>query len=366
MLNLIYNFSINILKGENIMDAKDERLDNLTKESSIDSNLASTIFTFLYVFKIKKFLKECGMSAFNGYKAYFIFACVFILSFLHDNIYSRFVVIRDKFIQKDAIYGFLKVSRHNWELFTRKIAKEVYNFINPLSSEEKLKVLVLDDSDYDKSTSKHVELLATIYDHVRKKTIKGFKFLALAWTDGESTFPVDGRLMSSANEELRNAVKEEKANLDVRSNGAKRRAEAIKTKLEVGYRMIVDSLKIGIKAAAVVFDSWFAFPCFIIKCASLLPVVCRMKMAANVQYIYKGKKRCASAIYRMLKKRVSKNKPVSVIVEIEDTDGNKIKVKLVFLLNRATNDLITMISTDTSFSSEKIIRIYGLRWSIFF
>ena len=162
----------------------------------------------------------------------------------------------------------------------------------------------------------------------------------------------------------RKVIKEEKSNLDPRSNGAKRRAEAIKTKFEVGYRMLEDAIKIGIRATAVVFDTWYAKPFFIIKCSNLLPVVCRLAISSKLQFWFQGSKICVKEIYRKLTQKATKNIPTSTIVEVEDSDGNKIKAKLVFIRHKATGDLIVLLSTNTKFSVETIIRLYSMRWCI--
>ena len=79
----------------------------------------------------------------------------------------------------------------------------VVRFFNVLTSEEREKVLILDDSTYDRSRSKAVELLAWIYDHSSGRSLKGFKLVTLGWSDGNSFLPLDCVLCSSARADKR-------------------------------------------------------------------------------------------------------------------------------------------------------------------
>ena len=346
------------------MAIDNECLEILSGENLLSKDTASRVGSFFKFFKVRKHLKECGISKFNGYAAFLIFACIFVVVFLGGNIYRIYVEVRKKIIQKDAIYGFLKQPRFNWELFVRKEGYELYNFVDQLTSEKKLKIFALDDSPLEKNSSKEIELTSSLFNHVTNTFYKGYKLLLLTWYDGETTIPIDSRLMSSAKEKGRIPIKKEKLELDPRSNGAKRRAEAIQTKFQVGYRMLEDAIKMGFRATAVVFDSWFAKPSYIIKCSKFLPVVCRVAISSKLQYWFHGSKIWVKEIYRKLNIKATKNIPVSAIVDIEDPECNKIKAKLVFIKHKVTGDLIVLLSTNTKLSNETIIRLYSMRWSI--
>ena len=80
---------------------------------------------------------------------------------------------------------------------------QVSNFFSLLTSDTREKVLIFDDSTYDRSRSKAVELLAWIFDHNSHRNLKGFKMLTLGWSDGFSFLPLDFVLCSSAKAEKR-------------------------------------------------------------------------------------------------------------------------------------------------------------------
>lgn len=51
--------------------------------------------------------------------------------------------------------------------------------VSPLTSVDREKVLIFDDSLYSRNRSKAVELLAKVYDHVEHKYVRGFRMLTL-------------------------------------------------------------------------------------------------------------------------------------------------------------------------------------------
>lgn len=53
-----------------------------------------------------------------------------------------------------------------------------------LTSDERVNILIVDDSFYDRSRSKSVELLARVKDHTDNRYKKGFRMLTLDWSDG--------------------------------------------------------------------------------------------------------------------------------------------------------------------------------------
>jgi len=86
-------------------------------------------------------------------------------------------------------------------------------------------VLIIDDSTYDRSHSKFVELLARVHDHTDNRFLNGFKMLSLGWSDGATFLPLDFSMLSSA--DSKNRVQGITKTLDKGSVGYKRRKEAM-------------------------------------------------------------------------------------------------------------------------------------------
>lgn len=73
---------------------------------------------------------------------------------------------------KDTVYRFMKMIQINWIRFTTLLsARIIKEAIVPLNSENRVNVLIIDDSLF--------ELLAKIYDHAKHKYAFGFRMRTL-------------------------------------------------------------------------------------------------------------------------------------------------------------------------------------------
>jgi hypothetical protein len=159
----------------------------------------------------------------QGFAVFDIFCTLFTLIFRQRNLW-RWVEGGKNTPEfgRDTVYRFLNSSFHNWRALLLRLALKAIAFLAPLTSSEKRKVFVVDDSLYDKNRSKKLELLSVVYDYVDKRFIRGFRMLTLAFTDGVSLIPIDFALLSS-----KKIVCEANPDIDGRSHVAKRRAEAL-------------------------------------------------------------------------------------------------------------------------------------------
>lgn len=127
---------------------------------------------------------------------------------------------------KDTVYRFLNSSRFNWRRFLLLLSCGVIKSkLDPLTGEDRAKVLIFDDSLFSRGRSKAVELLANVHDHTTNKYVRGFRMLTLGWSDGSSFVPLRFSLLSSHKQT--NRYVEMREDIDKRSNGYKRRKEAI-------------------------------------------------------------------------------------------------------------------------------------------
>ncbi len=81
---------------------------------------------------------------------------------------------------KDTVYRFMKMIQINWIRFTTLLsARIIKEAIVPLNSENRVNVLIIDDSLFERNRSKKVELLAKIYDYAKHKYAFGFRMRTL-------------------------------------------------------------------------------------------------------------------------------------------------------------------------------------------
>ena len=305
-------------------------------------------------FQIGTLINKSGISKLRGVSPLALFSVIFALPFGGDNFY-RGIVTKDGLpFKKNAAYELLKNPRYNWRKFMLSLAVQVTRVFFLLTSQEREKVLIFDDSTYDRSRSKVVELLAWIFDHNSGTKLKGFKLLTLGWSDGASFLPLDFILCSSANAEKR--VQGIKKVLDKRTCGYKRRLEAITKSTEHLETMVKRALTLGINADYILMDSWFCWPAILAMLGQHLPVICMAKNMPKVFYNHLGQWVTLGKLYSRIKKRPGKAKILgSVVVETKQQQ----KVKIVFVRHR-----LAIISTKIDLADEDIVRIYGKRWDI--
>lgn len=322
--------------------------------------LQNRISSFMRDFKVGTLLHGNGIRKLRGVSPLTLFTVIFSLPFEGVNFSQGIVRNPDLGFKKDAAYDFLKNPKHNWRKFMLKLVAIVARCFDMLTSEEREKVLIFDDSTYDRSRSKMVELLAWIHDHNSGRNLKGFKLLTLGWSDGNSFLPLDFVLCSStkSDKRLQGITKE----LDKRSCGYKRRVEALTKSTDHLETMVKRAINFGLRADYILMDSWFCFPAILAALGKHLPVICMAKDMPTILYYYKGQRIRLSRLYSLLRKRPGKAKILTSVV-VETKEGQQ--VKIVFVRNRnKKRQWLAIVSTDIRLSDEEIVRIYGKRWDI--
>lgn len=309
--------------------------------------------------KVGSMLNQTGITKTKGASPLELFTIVFNLAFIGKNFFEG--VVRNKKIPvgKDAVYDFLNSSTYNWRRFTLFLCSQIYLIIKNLLDDSSEEVLIFDDSTYDRSRSKKVELLSRVFDHSTHKYLKGFRLLTLGWSDGNSFLGIDFALLSSAKE--KNRYNEINPDIDKRTCGYKRRKEAITKSTKLLEPMVKRAINCGIRAKYLVMDSWFSMPSVISTLRQHIHIICMLKDHPKWLYEYNGKKLRLRGLYGKLKKNRGKAKiKASVLVTL--TDGNK--ARIIFVPCDKKRGWLAILSTDISIAGEEIIRLYGKRWDI--
>lgn len=330
------------------------------QEQQEASKLQSRISSFMGDFRVGTLLRKNGVRKLRGVSPTTLFTVIFSLPFSGVTFSQGIVGNTGLRFGKDAAYEFLKNPRHNWRKFMMALAATVIRFFDLLTSEEREKVLIFDDSTYDRSRSKVVELLAWIFDHNSSRKLKGFKLLTLGWSDGNSFLPLDFVLCSSVKASKR--LQGIKKDLDKRCCGYRRRKEAMTKSTAHLEPMIKRVLAMGIRADYLLMDSWFCFPSILAKLGKHLPVICMAKDMEKIFYRYDGQWVRLSKLYSMLRKRPGRAK---ILASIVTQMANEQEVKIVFVRHRhKKRQWLAILCTDTALADEEIVRIYGKRWDI--
>jgi hypothetical protein len=331
------------------------------------NNSKLTIDNFFNSFKFASLLKRANFYKSKGTSCLTIMKYLFGLIFTHKNFY-RHLESNEPGFEKDTVYRFLNSVHFNWQELIASIASVIINDkFKPLTKKTREKVFIVDDSMFERGRSKKVELLSRVHDHNDGKFKSGFQMLTLTWSDGNSTIPVAFNMVASSKE--KNQLCKMDDTIDKRTNGYKRRYNALMPKTDSMFDLLDIAKKHNIHADYVLFDSWFSSPSTIIQVLNRkMHAIAMVKATEKVHYIVDGLHKDLKQIYKGLKNKRRKGDIIkSIIVHLEDKKNNNelVPVQLVFVKNRnKKNDWLALISTNTTIKAEEVVRIYGKRWNI--
>ena len=232
---------------------------SITQDNQNDKQISTSIRRFFTRFHVSSALKAANAYKKKRVPVMEIFQYLFLLIFSNRSMYMNLISGRNTpAFAKDTVYRFMKMIQINWIRFTTTLAERIIKeAIRPLDSEERVNVLIIDDSMFERNRSKKVELLAKVYDHAKHAYKFGFRMLTLGWSDGNTFLPVNSILLSSENK--KNRVNEAKT-VDKRTVGYKRRALSMQKGTIAMLELLKAAKNSSIPAKYVLFDSWFSFP----------------------------------------------------------------------------------------------------------
>ncbi len=338
---------------------------SITQANQNDKQIPKSVKRFFTRFHISSALKAANAYKKKGIPAVEVFQYLFLLVFSNRSMYMSLITGRDTpDFAKDTVYRFMKMVQINWIRFTTLLASRIIRgAIAPLDSEKRTKVLIIDDSMFERNRSKKVELLAKAYDHAKHRYRFGFRMLTLGWSDGSTFLPVNSVLLSS--EKKKNRVNEA-MDTDKRTAGYRRRMFSTQKGTQVMLELLKAAKKAAIPASYVLFDSWFSSPSTLHAVKSInYDVIGMVKKTPKMFFRYQGEDMSLITIYKKNKKRRGRSRYLlSVLVDVIK-DGESIPAKVVYVRNRnKRKEYLCLICTDTSLDESEIIRNYGKRWDI--
>lgn len=310
--------------------------------------------------KVLKHLRKSGITKKFGFSCGYLFQLVFVLIFHHRNWFQLLESAKgESFPGKDAVYRFLNHAGFAWRRFLLSLSAEAVNKTDSLTSSKRVRAFVIDDSMYERNRSKSVELLARFKDHARNCYYKGFRMLTLGWSDGHTFIPVDFSLLSSVKSQIQGVSQA----IDKRTHGYKRRMEALRPAPEIIPAMLDRALAAGMTASYVLMDSWFTYAPLIQAILDRGLDVIGMVKADNKRYLVGGRRLSLQELYYAATPVQGTNKGILRSIHTQLSPG--IPVRMVFVRHRTNKkEWLAILCTDTSLTTEEIIRIYGIRWDI--
>ena len=338
---------------------------SITQATQNDKQISKSIKNFFTRFHISSVLKASNAYKKKGIPVTEIFQYLFLLIFSNRSMYMSLLTGRNTpDFAKDTVYRFMKMVQFNWMRFTTILASRIINnAILPLDSKDRVNVLIIDDSMFERNPSKKVELLTKVYDHAKHTYRFGFRMLTLGWSDGSTFLPVNSILLSTENK--KNRINEA-TEVDKRTVGYKRRKLSMEKGTHAMLTLLDVAKKTAIPAKYVLFDSWFSSPSTIHAVKKMdFDIIGMVKKSSKMFFRYESEDMSLVSIYNKNKKRRGKSKYLlSIMVDVVK-DGETIPAKVVYVRNRnKRKEYLCLISTDVNLDENEIIRIYGKRWDI--
>ena len=339
---------------------------SIAQNNHQDKVLANSIYRFFKEYHLSALLKSVNAYKSKGIPAFAVFTVLFGAIFTQRSLYMGMLVNPSAYnLGKDTLYRFLNAAQINWLRFTSLLSARIASkTIEPLTDEQRVNVLIVDDSMFSRGRSKKVELLAKVFDHAKGVYDLGFRLLTVCWSDGNTVLPVNSCLLSTANAKNR---LNEATKMDRRTLGFKRRALAQTKAPEVMLHLLTAAKNAGIHAKHVLFDTWFCSPASLLSVKKIgYDVIAMAKKTSKVKYLYNGENLSAPEIYKRNRKRRGRSKYLLSVEVMVDKDGyESIPARLVYVRNRnKKSEYLVLVTTDMELDEKEMIRLYGKRWGI--
>lgn len=150
--------------------------------NNLNNQLPNALKSTFNELNILKHLRNAGITKDLGFTCGYIFKLIFCLIFEGKN---WFMLLQgkksDELPEKNTIYRFLNNPKYNWQRFLLSLSAATISRVSTLTGNKRPKVLIVDDSSYERNHSKKVELLARCFDYASQKMryYKGFRMLTL-------------------------------------------------------------------------------------------------------------------------------------------------------------------------------------------
>ena len=120
---------------------------SITQATQNDKQISKSIKRFFTRFHVSSVLKASNAYKKKGFSVMEIFQYLFLLIFSNRSMYMNLIIGRTTpDFAKDTVYRFMKMIQINWIRFTTILsARIIKDAILPLDSEERAKVLIIDD-----------------------------------------------------------------------------------------------------------------------------------------------------------------------------------------------------------------------------
>jgi len=230
--------------------------------------------------------------------------------------------------------------------------------------------LIFDDTTLEK-TGKKIEKIGRVWDHVKQRSVLGFKMLVMLYWDGKSSIPLDFSLHSEigkkeskpygmSQKELRRQYSKKR----IKEAESRKRIKELDTdKITMMLRMFYSAVYRCLRINYVLVDSWFTCEALINAVVGEGIHLIGMYKIAKTKFLYRGQELTYSEINSRISKPI-RCRSLKYYYKRADVMLDGTKLTLFFSRQGKNGKWKTLLTTDTSLSFIKLIEIYQIRWTI--
>lgn len=270
---------------------------------------------------------------------------------------------------KDVLYRFLRREDVNWRAISFSVCKKIYDQNNMKTQPDT--AFVVDDT-LKHRRGKKVEGVSSHFDHTECRHVLGQQVLQLGFACTTGFIPVFQQIYIGS-KKVQGLVHTFKDNRSAVAKDFKVAME--KNKNEMLRDLLKKAIRQGITAVHLIADSWFGNKGNISAAIDLGLTGIFMMKRGTLSYRYQGRSYTAKMLYLLIKRKMkasSGQRFLTYLIDVEinlsedKMKQNWVPIKLLFSKPRQKNDdaWVLLLCTDTTYSSERILEIYALRWSI--
>lgn len=275
-------------------------------------------------------------------------------------------------IGKDVFYRLKNRETIRWRMILWYIAMKFLKLTeeNSTSEEGKPRYLIFDDTTVEKS-GKKMEFLGRVWDHVKQRSVLGYKILIAMYWDGISSIPVDfsihrekgkneSRPYGMSKKELRKQYSKKRIK---QSEGSNRINELDTSKIQMMLKMFYSAVYRCLKIDYILVDSWFTCDALIKAVVSEGIHLIGMYKIATTKFMYHGKALTCSQINKHIAKP-KRCSSLNLYYKRADVIYDGIDLTLFFSRQGQRGKWKVLLTTDTKLGFKKLIEHYSVRWTI--
>jgi hypothetical protein len=234
----------------------------------------------------------------------------------------------------------------------------------------KPRCLIFDDTVLEKS-GKKIEKLGRVWDHVKQRSVLGFKLLVMLYWDGKSSIPLDFSIHREKGQKedkpygmSKKALRRQFSKKRIKdAESGKRIKELDMDKIRMMLKMFYSAVYHCLRIDYVLVDSWFTCDALIKACIGEGIHLIGMYKIAKTKFLYRGQ----ALTYSEINNRISKPtrcRGLRYYYKRADVMLGDTPLTLFFTRQGTNGKWRVLLTTDTKLGFMKLIELYQIRWTV--